>query len=107
MRGQKRVPKGVHARLRPAMDARERAYDPRIPLLCKKLCTKKMDCRVKPGNDGKDGAGLDAVRACALPPAIICRGRRRDHALPGAMDVGHLRFEAVEEAPRQRAQGTP
>src|SRR6266516_1851641 len=30
MRGQKRVLKGVHARLRRAMDARERAYDPRI-----------------------------------------------------------------------------
>ena len=35
MRGQKRVE-----------DARKRAYDPRIHLL-----TKKMDCRVKPGND--------------------------------------------------------
>ena len=30
MRGQKRVAKGVHARLRRAMDARERAYDPRF-----------------------------------------------------------------------------
>src|SRR5262249_60983229 len=30
MGGQKRVLKGVHARLRRAMDARERAYDPRI-----------------------------------------------------------------------------
>jgi len=46
MRGQKRIVKGVHARLRRAMDARERAYDPRIHLL-----TKTMDCRIKPGND--------------------------------------------------------
>src|SRR6266436_7177455 len=30
MREQKRVLKGVHARLRRAIDARERAYDPRI-----------------------------------------------------------------------------
>src|SRR6266567_2375245 len=36
MRGQKRVDKGVHARLRRAMDARKRAYDPRIHLLRKK-----------------------------------------------------------------------
>ena len=35
MRGQKRVDKGVHARLRRAMDARERAYHPRIHLLRK------------------------------------------------------------------------
>jgi hypothetical protein len=35
MRGQKRVLKGVHARLRRAMDARERAFDPRIHLLRK------------------------------------------------------------------------
>ena len=40
MRGQKRVVKGVHARLRRAMDARERAYDPRIHLLRKKVFTK-------------------------------------------------------------------
>src|SRR5438034_9525943 len=36
LRGQKRVDKGVHARLRRAMDARKRAYDPRIHLLRKK-----------------------------------------------------------------------
>jgi hypothetical protein len=40
MRGQKRVLKGVHARLRRATDARERAYDPRIHLLRKKVFTK-------------------------------------------------------------------
>src|SRR5262245_20009942 len=40
MRGQKRV-----------KDARERAYDPRIHLLRKKVFAKMMDCRVKPGND--------------------------------------------------------
>jgi hypothetical protein len=40
MRGQKRVE-----------DARERAYHPRIHLLCKKVFTKLDDCRVKPGND--------------------------------------------------------
>src|SRR5262249_3554835 len=37
MRGQKRGVKGVHARLRRAMDARKRACDPRIHLLCKKI----------------------------------------------------------------------
>jgi hypothetical protein len=51
MRGQKRVLKGVHARLRRAMDARERAYDPRIHQK-KSASFKPMDCRVKPGNDG-------------------------------------------------------
>jgi hypothetical protein len=35
MRGQKRVVKGVYARLRRAMDARKRAYDPRIHLFRK------------------------------------------------------------------------
>jgi hypothetical protein len=40
MRGQKRVE-----------DARERAYDPRIHLLCKDVFAKGMDCRVQPGND--------------------------------------------------------
>src|SRR5215510_8586867 len=80
MRGQKRVLKGVHARLRRAMDARERAYDPRIHLLCKKVFTKWMDCTatracpscaglraasrvnptcgVKPGNDDLDLAPI-------------------------------------------------
>jgi hypothetical protein len=28
-----------------------RGLDPRMNLLCKKLFAKKMDCRVKPGND--------------------------------------------------------
>jgi len=41
MRGQKRIE-----------DARERAYAPRIHRLCKKPFAKRMDCRVKPGNDG-------------------------------------------------------
>jgi hypothetical protein len=36
MRGQKRVLKGVYARLQRAMDARERAYDPRIHFLREK-----------------------------------------------------------------------
>jgi hypothetical protein len=40
MRGQKRVE-----------DARERAYDPRIHLLRKKVFTKRMDPRVKPAGD--------------------------------------------------------
>ena len=40
MRGQKRVE-----------DARERAYNPRIHLLCGKSLRRWMDCRVKPGND--------------------------------------------------------
>jgi hypothetical protein len=41
MRGQKRVE-----------DARERAYDPRIHLLCPKRPLRRwMDRRVKPGND--------------------------------------------------------
>jgi len=45
MRGQKRVE-----------DARERAYHPRIHLLLReKVFTKRMDCRVKPGNDRVDG----------------------------------------------------
>jgi hypothetical protein len=35
-------------------DARERAYDPRIHLLGKKAFAKKMDCRVKPGNDNEE-----------------------------------------------------
>jgi hypothetical protein len=39
MRGQKRVE-----------DARERAYDPRIHRK-KAILSKRMDCRVKPGND--------------------------------------------------------
>jgi hypothetical protein len=39
MRGQKRVE-----------DARRRAYDPRIHR--KNVSLKRMDCRVKPGNDG-------------------------------------------------------
>ena len=62
MRGQKRVHKGVHARLRRAMDARERAYDPRIHLLRKNFLRRSMDCRgvsastrvfdtLLPGND--------------------------------------------------------
>ncbi len=40
MRGQKRVE-----------DARERAYAPRIHLFRKKAIRRRMDCRVKPGND--------------------------------------------------------
>jgi hypothetical protein len=44
MRGQKRVE-----------DARERAYDPRIHLLREKFLRRRMDCRVKPGNDNVDG----------------------------------------------------
>src|SRR5262245_6919526 len=40
MRGQKRVE-----------DARERAYNPRIHLLHKRVLRRWMDCRVKPGND--------------------------------------------------------
>src|SRR6266550_9601690 len=44
MRGQKRVDKGVHARLRRAMDARERALAPRIHLLRKKSLRRWMDC---------------------------------------------------------------
>jgi len=54
MPAQKRVEKGVHARLRWAMDARERTYDPGIHLLA-----KRMDCRVKPGNDDTGGRGPD------------------------------------------------
>jgi len=42
MRGQKRVE-----------DARERAYDPRIHRK-KAILSKRMDCRVKPGNDEKE-----------------------------------------------------
>src|SRR5258707_3688200 len=74
MRGHKRVHKGVHARLRRAMDARERALAPRIHLLRKTFLRRWMDCTatracpscaslsaasrvnptcgVKPGNDG-------------------------------------------------------
>jgi hypothetical protein len=48
MRGQKRVAKGVHARLRRDMDARERAYDPRIHR--KKFFRSEWNCR-EPGND--------------------------------------------------------
>jgi hypothetical protein len=40
MRGQKRVE-----------DARERAYDPRIHLVRKNFLRRRLDCRVKPGND--------------------------------------------------------
>jgi len=40
-RGQKRVE-----------DARERAYAPRVHHSSQKLFEKRMDCRVKPGNDG-------------------------------------------------------
>jgi hypothetical protein len=35
-----------------------RGLDPRIHLLCKKLFTKWMDCRVKPGNDDLDLAPM-------------------------------------------------
>src|SRR5262245_38788104 len=38
--GLKHVVKGVHARLRRAMDARKRAFDPRIHLLCKRVFAK-------------------------------------------------------------------
>jgi len=55
MRGQKRVDKGVHARLRRAMDARERAYHPRIHLLRKSLSTKL---------DGLPGQGPAMTPAC-------------------------------------------
>jgi hypothetical protein len=53
MRGQKRVDKGVHARLRRAMDARKRACDPRIHLLGRKLFTKMDGLPAQAGNDGK------------------------------------------------------
>jgi hypothetical protein len=36
-----------------------RGLDPRIHLLRKKLFAKMMDCRVKPGNDGR---GVSATR---------------------------------------------
>src|SRR6266446_4094620 len=39
-----RVHKGVHARLRRAMDARERALAPRIHLLRKTFLRRWMDC---------------------------------------------------------------
>jgi hypothetical protein len=52
MRGRKRVE-----------DARERAYDPRIHPLCKKLLRRRMDCRVKPGNDEVGAVMPDLVKA--------------------------------------------
>jgi hypothetical protein len=33
-----------------------RGLDPRVHLLCIKVLAKKMDCRVKPGNDGGNRA---------------------------------------------------
>jgi hypothetical protein len=45
-----------------------RGLDPRVHLLRIKLVRKKMDCRVKPGNDGRD-CGATALnlfnQACA------------------------------------------
>jgi hypothetical protein len=50
MRGQKRVE-----------DARERAYDPRIHRK-KAILSKRMDCRVKPGNDEGGDRSNDSWR---------------------------------------------
>src|SRR6266516_3894572 len=49
--GQKRVDKGVHARLRRAIVTREFAYYTAIHLLCENVVAKKMDPRVKPAGD--------------------------------------------------------
>src|SRR5262245_29977937 len=104
MRGQKRVLKGVHARLRRAMDARERAFDPRIHLLRKKSLRRRMDCiatracpscavlcaasrasptcGVKPGNDSEGvvpaKAGTHNHRQWLWVPALAALGRDDD-----------------------------
>jgi hypothetical protein len=96
MRGQKRVVKGVYARLRRAMDARERAYDPRIDRLRKNFLRNAMDCTatracpscavlcaasrvnptcgVKPGNDGVDGRAHNLTQ-CGFSSARFARVR--------------------------------
>ena|SRR5947209_13394022 len=71
MRGQKRVE-----------DARERAYDPRIHLLCKKVFTKCMDCTV--------------TRACPSC-AVVCAASRVNPTCgvkPGNddLDLAPMRF---------------
>src|SRR6516164_6535976 len=71
MRGQKRVE-----------DARERAYDPRIHLLCKKVFTKWMDCT--------------ATRACPSC-AVLCAASRVNPTCgvkPGNddLDLAPIRF---------------
>jgi hypothetical protein len=58
-RGQKRVE-----------DARRRAYDPRVHLLRKKSFAKKMDCRVKPGNDGSDVYRTNSRIALSRPSSV-------------------------------------
>ena len=62
MRGQKRVDKGVHARLRRAMDARERAYYPRIHLLRKKCFEAGWIAGSGPGNDASLWFDMNASR---------------------------------------------
>ena len=74
MRGQKRVE-----------DARERAYDPRIHLLRGKLLRRRMDCRVKPGND----SSVAICSVCAPPleaqPTSVQNGRRGNFIVPGLL----------------------
>jgi hypothetical protein len=52
------------------MDARKRAYDPRIHLVRKTFLQRWMDCRVKPGHDA-DGVWLlvshEVIPSAALP----------------------------------------
>src|SRR5262249_14342520 len=85
-------------------DARERAYDPRIHLLCKKLFTGWMDCRVKPGNDTRI-AGLVATRAPLrrhLRPDLRAQRIDREQAVP-RIDVPEGPAVARLQALRQRA----
>ena len=63
-------------------DARERAYDPRIHPF------RKMDCRVKPGNDGTRLRVRHHAR-CGIfgrsPRALPLMGGRGHLAMPGSM----------------------
>src|SRR5262245_22146962 len=92
MRGQKRVLKGVHARLRRAMDARERAYDPRIHLLRKKSLRRRMDCI--------------ATRACPSC-AVLCAASRASPTCgvkPGNDSEGVV---PARGTPRRSRRGDP
>ena len=44
-----------------------RGLDPRVHLLRKKAFAKKMDCRVKPGNDERRGLRKRKMRLAVIP----------------------------------------
>src|SRR5262245_15215363 len=71
----------------PASSLVMRGLDPRIHLLRKKSLRRRMDCRVKPGNDNVDGYArgfilapvlLDSRRALGTQPTGVRNDRRRN-----------------------------